>query len=115
MLIVTPCRSDKTPAGMARTGHLADGRLKLVLVPEVGPLGLLRVLEGMARRGLAAGDPGPVTVHDAEEVVVRADAGAAERGLDWNVDGEHVRARSLHARMERAALRVFSRGVEGPA
>jgi hypothetical protein len=33
-----PCRSDKTRSGMARYGHLADGRLKLVLVRQCSPL-----------------------------------------------------------------------------
>ena len=35
---VMPCRSDKTRSGMARYGHLADGRLKLVLVQQCSPL-----------------------------------------------------------------------------
>lgn len=35
---VMPCRSDKTRSGMARFGHLADGRLKLVLVRKCSPL-----------------------------------------------------------------------------
>lgn len=38
MLIVMPCRSDKTRSGMARHGHLADGQLKLVLVRKCSPL-----------------------------------------------------------------------------
>lgn len=33
-----PCRSDKTRSGMARFGHLADGRVKLVLVRKCSPL-----------------------------------------------------------------------------
>jgi ceramide kinase len=114
MLIVTPCRSDKTPCGMARTGHLCDGRLKLVLVPDAGPLGLLRVLESMARRGLAARDPGPVAVLDACEVEVSA-GGTADATLDWNLDGEPVAARKLRATMLRGALAVFASGIEQAA
>ena len=38
MLVVMPCRSDKTRSGMARHAHLADGRLKLVLVSKCSPL-----------------------------------------------------------------------------
>lgn len=38
MLIVMPCRSDKTLHGMARHGHLSDGRIKLVLVTKCSPL-----------------------------------------------------------------------------
>ena len=38
MLVCMPCRSDKTRAGMARYGHLADGRMKLVLVQRCSPL-----------------------------------------------------------------------------
>ena len=34
---VMPCRSDKTKAGMARFGHLSNGRLKLVLVRKCNP------------------------------------------------------------------------------
>lgn len=35
---VMPCRSDKTRSGMARFGHLADGRIKLVLVRKCSPV-----------------------------------------------------------------------------
>jgi hypothetical protein len=54
MLIVMPCRSDKTPAGMARFGHLTDGRLKLVLVSKCAPL----QVGPWPPRGCAAGGNG---------------------------------------------------------
>ncbi|KAL6769004.1 hypothetical protein ACKKBF_B17095 [Auxenochlorella protothecoides x Auxenochlorella symbiontica] len=108
-LIVTPCRSDKTPCGMARAGHLADGRVKVVLVPDLGALGMLRVLAHMAARGLAAGDLPGVEVLDARAVRVEGGRGAT---LDWNLDGEATPAALLRAHVIRGGLRVFARGVE---
>ncbi|KFM24496.1 Ceramide kinase [Auxenochlorella protothecoides] len=108
-LIVTPCRSDKTPCGMARAGHLADGRVKVVLVPNLGALGMLRVLAHMAARGLAAGDLPGVEVLDVRAVRVEGGRGA---NLDWNLDGEATPAALLRAHVIRGGLRVFARGVE---
>jgi ceramide kinase len=51
MLIVMPCLSDKTRHGMARYGHLADGRLKLVLVRRCSAVAYLRFLAGMSASG----------------------------------------------------------------
>ena len=51
MLICMPCRSEKTRAGMARYGHLADGCLKLVLVRRCSPLQYLRFLLAMSSQG----------------------------------------------------------------
>lgn len=44
MAIVTPCRSDMSAGGLARTVHLSDGRLKLVLVKRCSVLQYLRLL-----------------------------------------------------------------------
>ncbi len=44
MAIVTPCRSDMSAGGLARTAHLNDGRLKLVLVKRCSVLQYLRLL-----------------------------------------------------------------------
>lgn len=51
MLIVMPCRSEKTRQGMARYGHLADGRLKLVLVKRCNAYQYLRFLMSMSATG----------------------------------------------------------------
>ena len=53
---VVPCRSDKTRSGMARYGHLADGRLKLVLVRQCSPLqvGAVRRMPGQRLQGTEA-------------------------------------------------------------
>ncbi|KAK2079821.1 hypothetical protein QBZ16_002216 [Prototheca wickerhamii] len=110
MLMVTPCRSDKTPRGMVRHGHLADGRLTAVLVPwSSGPLGMLRMLSHMARHGLAPGELPGVEVIPAAAVSV-----CAERDVDWNLDGEPVKAARLDASILRGGLRVFGCGVEAP-
>ena len=111
MLMVTPCRSDKTRNGMVRHGHLADGRLTAVLVPwSSGPLGMLRTLSHMARHGLAPGELPGVEVIPAVAVSVRA-----ERDVDWNLDGEPVKAARLDASILRGGLRVFGCGVEAPS
>ena len=55
MLIVMPCKSEKTRQGMARYGHLADGRCKLVLVRRCSPLQYLQFLLTMSKHGARGG------------------------------------------------------------
>ncbi|KAL4458315.1 hypothetical protein ABPG75_013180 [Micractinium tetrahymenae] len=123
MLIVMPCRSDKTRSGMARFGHLADGRLKLVLVRKCSPLQYLRFLHGMSRRGCSPGQLPYVTVLDAVAVEVTplgssssgGDGGGGSTGRPvscWNLDGELVAGPGIQAEVHPGLVRVFSRGVE---
>ncbi|KAL4423103.1 hypothetical protein ABPG77_004786 [Micractinium sp. CCAP 211/92] len=119
MLIVMPCRSDKTRSGMARFGHLADGRVKLVLVRKCSPLQYLRFLHSMSRHGCAPGQLPHVTVLDAVAVEVTP-LGGSSGGVGsvgsptscWNLDGELVAGPDIQAEVHPGLVRVFSRGVE---
>jgi ceramide kinase len=111
MLIVHPCRSDKTRAGMARHAHLADGRIKLVLVARCSPLQYLRFLLAMSRSGCVPGQLPYVRVVDAVAVQVLPGGGELS---SWNCDGEIVAGPDMRlaAECHHALLRVFARGVE---
>ena len=70
MLIVTPCRSDMSAAGLSRYAHLADGRLHLALVRACSVPQYLQFLALIPRMGalpkLARSSP------SAEVVALRA-------------------------------------------
>ena len=51
MAIVTPCRSDQSTLGLAPFGHLADGRIQLVLVHKCSRLQYLRFLAAIPQAG----------------------------------------------------------------
>ncbi|KAK9903549.1 hypothetical protein WJX75_008659 [Coccomyxa subellipsoidea] len=109
MAIVTPCRSDMSAGGLARTVHLSDGRLKLVLVKRCSVLQYLRLLARIPMLGIDAEHDLPfITVLDVVAVAVKP-IGAES---SWNVDGELMPSNHLSARVHRAAVEVFSRGVE---
>ena len=109
MVIVSPCRSDKTRSGMARYGHLSDGRAKLVLVRRCGRLAYLRFLLQMASSGVYPGCRPHVEVRDA--TAVRVELGGSATAA-WNVDGEKLAARAISADVQPSRVRVFARGVE---
>ena len=111
MLIVMPCLSPKTPLGMARHGHLADGVLKLVLVRRCSPLQYLSFLSTMSRAGLVPGQFPHVEVLDA--VACRVESLEPDAApLQFNLDGELVPGRAMAAEVRRGEVQVFARGVE---
>lgn len=110
MLIVQPCRSDKTPYGMARHGHLANGRFTLVLVKKCSPVDYLRFLLTMSSSGLTPGQlPGVIEVLDAVSCRVESMGGPVSH---WNVDGELVEGVDMEAHAHLGAVQCFARGVE---
>ncbi|BDA50250.1 Ceramide kinase [Coccomyxa sp. Obi] len=109
MAIVTPCRSDMSAGGLARTAHLSDGRLKLVFVRRCSVLQYLRLLARIPTLGIDAEHDLPfVTVLDVVAVAVKPIGPESS----WNVDGELMPSNHLSARVHRGAVQVFSRGVE---
>ncbi|KAH7619410.1 hypothetical protein Ndes2526B_g06383 [Nannochloris sp. 'desiccata'] len=129
MLIVQPCRSDKTPHGMSRYGHLNDGRFTLVLVRRCSPFNYLKFLATMSSSGLAPGlMPGVLEVIDAvackvESIGVDGSSTSTGKGHEnvsrrshWNIDGEIVRGRDgsdvMVAHAQLGAVQCFARGVE---
>lgn len=127
MLIVHPCRSDKTPHGMSRYGHLNDGRFTLVLVRRCSPFNYLKFLATMSSSGLAPGVmPGVLEVIDAVACKVESmgstnnstgeDDENVSRRSHWNIDGEIVQGVDgtdvMEAHAQLGAVQCFARGVE---
>jgi ceramide kinase len=110
MVIVQPCRSEKTPHGMARYAHLADGQLTLVLLRKSSPLHCLRFLATMSAVGLVKDQMPYVKVVDA--VACRVEPLGSGPRSGWNLDGELLPGDVLYASAERGALKYFARGVK---
>lgn len=55
MLVIMPCRSQKSSKGVARYGHLSDGNIHLVMVKQCSRLQYLRFLMRLSNSGLEAG------------------------------------------------------------
>ncbi len=55
MMVAVTCMARNLLQGMARFGHLADGRLKLVLVRRCNALQYLGFLLSMSRTGVSIG------------------------------------------------------------
>ena len=51
MAVVTPCRSDLSPVGLSPGSHLADGRIRLILVRQCSHLDYLRFLISIPQTG----------------------------------------------------------------
>lgn len=111
MLIVQPCRSEKTPQGMARYGHLANGSFTLVLVRQCSMPQYLRFLASMSSNGLVPGQmmDGVVKVMDVVSCTVESLDGPKSL---WNVDGELVDGSMVKADILPRAISCFARGVE---
>lgn len=62
MAIITPCRSDQSSVGLAPYGHLADGRIQLVLVHKCSRLQYLRFLASIPSTGEFAGGLLPIEI-----------------------------------------------------
>lgn len=108
MCAVTPCRSDKSRAGVIPDAHLADGRLHLVLVKKCSRVQFLRFLVAMGSRGVDESAFPYVEVKHVTEFKVEPDG----RESTWNVDGELVTNCGLHVKACRGLVDVFSRGVD---
>lgn len=55
MMVIMPCRSDKSQHGVAKYGHLSDGNIHLVMVKKCSRFQYLRFLMKMSSTGLEAG------------------------------------------------------------
>jgi len=51
MAIVTPCRSDMSPAGLSSGSHLSDGRIRLIMVKKCSQIHYLRFLASIPGKG----------------------------------------------------------------
>ncbi|KAJ9533266.1 hypothetical protein QJQ45_018391 [Haematococcus lacustris] len=110
MVLVTPCRSDKTKAGILPYAHLNDGRLYLVLVGQCSRLEYLHFLLRLSGQGLVDGCLPfvrviPITAAQARPV------GEGPHSC-WNVDGELLPHNACELKVQRGHVDVFARGVE---
>jgi len=115
MAINQPCRSDKTPLGMAKYGHLANGRFTLVLVRRCSPMQYLKFLLAMSSSGLFPGQmPGVVDVIEAVVACkMRVTGDDSKPTSHWNVDGELMNGLEMTAVSHLGAIQYFGRGPEG--
>ncbi len=111
MLVIMPCRSDKSAAGVARYGHLSDGNIHLVLVRRCSRLQYLRFLLTLSSTGLEPGSHHGGYVEVIPAVAVRVEPGGVQESL-WNIDGELMNCAAITAETHRGAIDVFARGVE---
>lgn len=111
MMVIMPCRSDKSAAGVARYGHLSDGNIHLVMVRRCSRLQYLRFLMTLSSKGLEAGRHYGGIVEVVPAVAVRVEPGG-DKESQWNVDGELLRCAAITAETHRGAIEVFARGVE---
>lgn len=111
MMVIMPCRSDKSAAGVARYGHLSDGNIHLVMVRRCSRFQYLRFLMTLSSKGLEAGRHYGGIVEVVPVVAVRVEPGG-DKESQWNVDGELLRCAAITAETHRGAIEVFARGVE---
>ncbi|KAL4517220.1 hypothetical protein Ndes2437B_g06825 [Nannochloris sp. 'desiccata'] len=111
MLVIMPCRSDKSTAGVARYGHLSDGNIHLVLVRQCTRLQYLRFLLKLSSTGLEPGLHHGGYVEVIPAVAVRVEPGGTQESR-WNIDGELLNCAGITAETHRGAIEVFARGVE---
>lgn len=107
MAIVTPCRSDLSPSGLSSGSHLADGRIRLIMVKECSQIQYLRFLASIPGNGLRPGGFNFVEVVDVSALRVSLSG----QQSSWNVDGELLQTIRLEASVHRGLLQVFSKGV----
>ncbi len=127
MLVIMPCRSEKSEAGVCRYSHLSDGRVHLVMIKACSRWRYLRFLLRLSKQGLETGstDDGIIQVEACAAIKIthleptgQANGGVTGNGKDsvWNVDGEllHIDAADsvLYGEVHRSSVRAFSRGVE---
>lgn len=112
MAINQPCRSEKTPRGMSRHGHLSNGQCTLVAVSKCSPWQYLQFLLVMSSQGLVPGTL-PEFVKVVHVTALRVHRlGDGPHSL-WNIDGELENPAGMTSIQSCCGLvKVFARGVE---
>jgi len=112
MLVILPCRSDKSKSGVCKYSHLGDGRLHLVMIKACSRWDYLKFLVRLSKEGLESGGPADGVVRVEPCCAVKITHADGQNNV-WNVDGELVDAGSvLHAEVHHRVVRAFGRGVE---
>ena len=113
MLVIMPCRSEKSSKGVAKYGHLNDGTIHLVLVRKCSRWQFLRFLLKLSSRGLEIGDVNEDYVDVLHVVAAKiTHSQDPSKNSVWNIDGELLKSSEIVAESHRGAIQVFSRGIE---
>ena len=125
MLVIMPCRSEKSQTGVCKYSHLSDGRVHLVMIKACSRWRYLRFLLRLSNQGLETGstDDGVIQVEACAAIKIthleptgQANGGVTGKESVWNVDGELLRVDAadpvLYGEVHRSFVRAFSRGVE---
>ena len=125
MLVIMPCRSEKSQTGVCKYSHLSDGRVHLVMIKACSRWRYLRFLLRLSNQGLETGstDDGVIQVEACAAIKIthleptgQANKGVTGKESVWNVDGELLRVDAadpvLYGEVHRSFVRAFSRGVE---
>ncbi len=112
MLVIMPCRSEKSSKGVAKYGHLSDGNIHLVMVKRCSRWQYLRFLMSLSSNGLEAGTSSEfVDIVHAVAVKITHSQNTEENST-WNIDGELMKSNGIVAETHRGVIQVFARGVE---
>ncbi|CAD5112686.1 DgyrCDS1908 [Dimorphilus gyrociliatus] len=105
------CRCPMSTTGGSPYSHLGDGCAVILIVNECSRFQFLRFLIALAKDSTNALKLPYVESFRTTDVKVEVLAASMDTP-NWNCDGEVVRERSLHVKMERKAINVFANGVE---
>lgn len=108
MVLLPSCRSNKSRKGVAPYNHLSDGKALLVLVKACNPLQYAHFLLELAKGGAVRGKFPYVDVVDVSALQMTP----LGEGSHWNVDGELLPSKALHAQVHGAMVDVFARGPD---
>lgn len=112
MLVIMPCRSEKSSNGVAKYGHLSDGNIHLVMVKRCTRWQYLRFLMNLSSNGLESGSSNDY-VDVVHAVAVKISHSSIEdKNSSWNIDGELLKTTGITAETHRGVIQVFSRGIE---
>jgi ceramide kinase len=114
MLVIMPCRSDKSKAGVCKYSHLSDGRIHLVMIKACSRWQYLKFLLKLSTQGIEECESEYIDVVHTVAVNIQHQEPCKKMAF-WNVDGELLELEgtaSLFAETHRAVISAFSRGVE---
>lgn len=113
MLVIMPCRSEKSSKGVAKYGHLNDGNVHLVLVKKCSRWQYLKFLMRLSSHGLEVGTHNDNQIDVVHVVAVKiTHLQNPTKTSIWNIDGELLKSSGIVAESHRGVIQVFARGIE---
>lgn len=105
------CRCPMSSTGGSPYSHLGDGCAVVIIVNECSRLQFIRFLLALAKDSVDALKLPYVETFRTTDIKVEVLAASMDTP-NWNCDGEVVRERTLHVKMQRKKVTVFANGVE---